>query len=1110
MSAGARSVALVVPCRVLAHVLLVAAMAVTGLVATATPAAAAVGCSFDPLTGRVRVDATGLNEAVLSRDVGGRLLVLPAGVPPVACAGANVSNTDQILVSGAGQVTVDTANGQLAPGRTREAVGQSEIEIANLSGTALVYEGSNAVDLVAVGSAAGIDAGRDGDEDIVAFGVGTERWIGLHTWGGNDVVDLSAAPGGVHYETTPGTGDDLVIGSAYDDLVWDGPGNDIIHSGAGDDVLETADYPPQVVLPDDDIISAGPGVDHIWAGYGGSVVDAGPGDDVVIGGGGDDNRIAVIDGRVVQGLYGGDGNDVIYGSDGDDVIDGGPGDDQGSRVGPWGILDHLAGGPGADLVRGGAGDDYVVGDSGSDVLEGGPGNDTVGPGWAEPGEGDVVRGGPGNDMLSHAHGPNRVEGGEGDDWLSGGHPGPGDFLSGGPGVDHVDYWFRQEALVITIGTPGDDGAVGEGDTVSADIEQVTGGEGDDLIVGTGAAETLIGNGGADSLLGLGGNDHLVGNGEDLLSGGAGDDRLAPFAGGDVAGGDGQDTVDFAQYTGTRFGIYADLEGDRDDCMAAAPCAVRSDVEHLDGSSGDDELHGDARANTIRGMSRYDEIHGGGGDDLLDGGGYNDRLFGEDGDDRLLGGDGDDVLEDGPGADHSDGGTGWDLMVQPADPDSGDRFVGGDQRDEVSYRARSEPVQVELGDPRAPQGAAGEGDSIALDVENATGGSAGDRLIGDGRDNALDGAEGDDHLAGGGGEDSLLGSDGDDVIDEGNVPNGPDHPRGNDGTDTVDYSSRTGPIVGTPGTLEDDGAPGEMDLVATDIEIVLFPGDRAPVAPADVQAAGGRGAVTASWSPLPVTAGPVHSYSIVVRQGGLITGWVVVPGDGTSASISGLRNDVPAAVQVAAVTDAGWGPYSAAASATPSAGLPAPGRASAPSYPGVWADDGHVSVAWSAPSSDGGAAITGYSVVAVDRTTGALRAWRNVGVDVRSVALPGLGATVDVHVMAMTSSGFGSSAGPLRPLARMAPREVPGTPAWLSLATAGSSVTAYWGAATERGTPVGGYSIVAFQGGRVHTWLNVGTDRRSVTMTGLLPGQPLAVHVMAHSSSGFGAATATVA
>jgi hypothetical protein len=129
-------------------------------------------------------------------------------------------------------------------------------------------------------------------------------------------------------------------------------------------------------------------------------------------------------------------------------------------------------------------------------------------------------GGPGDDT---------VIGGDGDDELSGG---PGrdtfrltpfgaadgaDVVSGGDGIDEADYSLASPRVVVTLDDASGDGVDGENDNVRADVEDVTGSGGDDVIAGDADANQLAGGAGSDDLTGGGGFDALYGDdGVDLL------------------------------------------------------------------------------------------------------------------------------------------------------------------------------------------------------------------------------------------------------------------------------------------------------------------------------------------------------------------------------------------------------------------------------------------------------------------------------------------------------------------------------------------------------------------------------------------------------------------
>lgn len=134
------------------------------------------------------------------------------------------------------------------------------------------------------------------------------------------------------------------------------------------------------------------------------------------------------------------------------------------------------------------------------------------------------------------------------------------------------------------------------------------------------------------------------------------------------------------------------------------------------------------------------------------------VFGTDGNDTLNGTPvaesfyaraGNDIVRGAGGDDELDGGAGADVLS------------GGDGVDVVSY-AGTAPVTVSL-NGTADDGAAGEGDNVATDVEDVISADGADKLTGSDAANMLDAGAGDDRIDGGAGSDSLFGGAGDDTI-----------------------------------------------------------------------------------------------------------------------------------------------------------------------------------------------------------------------------------------------------------------------------------------------------------------------------------------------------------
>jgi Ca2+-binding RTX toxin-like protein len=182
-----------------------------------------------------------------------------------------------------------------------------------------------------------------------------------------------------------------------------------------------------------------------------------------------------------------------------------------------------------------------------------------------------------------------------------------------------------------------------------------------------------------------------------------------------------------------------------------------------GAGGNDTILGSLGNDLICGGPGADFIHGGRGNDLLDGGaGEGDRVLGDLGDDKVLGGPGDrDEAGGGLGIDTVNGGPGDGDLVRG---DYGwDRMDGGPGKDDIASFAtavagrKGSGVWVSL---RAHK-ARGDGRDRLFRFEIIQGSAFADTLIGNQKNNLLDGGAGDDRLFGGGGIDALEGAQGHD-------------------------------------------------------------------------------------------------------------------------------------------------------------------------------------------------------------------------------------------------------------------------------------------------------------------------------------------------------------
>jgi Ca2+-binding RTX toxin-like protein len=147
---------------------------------------------------------------------------------------------------------------------------------------------------------------------------------------------------------------------------------------------------------------------------------------------------------------------------------------------------------------------------------------------------DTLTGSAADNLLDGKTGPDTLRGLGGNDTFPEAEFATGaDDFSGGAGRDAVLYSQRRAGISVDLDDVADDGAAGEGDNVRSDVEIVSSGRGDDVLVGNAAANELASDAGADRIEGRGGRDVLTARdgapdtaGTDTLLGGAGNDRIS--------------------------------------------------------------------------------------------------------------------------------------------------------------------------------------------------------------------------------------------------------------------------------------------------------------------------------------------------------------------------------------------------------------------------------------------------------------------------------------------------------------------------------------------------------------------------------------------------------
>ena len=210
----------------------------------------------------------------------------------------------------------------------------------------------------------------------------------------------------------------------------------------------------------------------------------------------------------------------------------------------------------------------------------------------------------------------------------------------------------------------------------------------------------------------------------------------------------------------------------------------------------------------------------------------------------------------------------------------------------------------------------------------------------------------------------------------------------------------------------------------------------PGAPTGLTATAGNGQVALAWT-APASNG-----------GSSISGYTVTasPGTGTCSSASlgctviGLTNGTLYSFTVTATNGVGTGPASSPASATPTAPPPPPTVPGAPTGLTATAGNGQVALAWTAPASNGGSSISGYTVTASPGTGTCSSA--SLGCTVIGLTN---GTLYSFTVTATNGVGTGPASSPASatPTAPPPPPTVPGAPTGLTATAGNGQVALAW-------------------------------------------------------------------
>lgn len=222
------------------------------------------------------------------------------------------------------------------------------------------------------------------------------------------------------------------------------------------------------------------------------------------------------------------------------------------------------------------------------------------------------------------------------------------------------------------------------------------------------------------------------------------------------------------------------------------------------------------------------------------------------------------------------------------------------------------------------------------------------------------------------------------------------------------------------------------------------------------------------------------------------------------TVSGLARGTSSTATIT-TTKAGIADGSAAVTATSlAATVP-----DAPTSTSAIAGDGQATVSWIAPGSDGGSAITGYTVTAIDSSVPGNGGQTVSTSGARSATVTGL-TNGDSYAFAVTATNSVGISPASAVSAAVIPMSPPGAPENLATTATDNTISVSFTAPSGASSTITGYQVSTNDGA---TWITLTTTGSSPnlsgTLTGLTPGTRYQLRVRAISSVGDGTPTAAL-